>query len=160
MTFSQATEVPLAHPFIEALDLALHQLAAKDRCLLDNDRINERALSFRLAMHLQAHLPSWEIDCEYNGWDVPCHAMKHVVTPTHAAATEARTVFPDIAVHRRETGQRLALIEIVKSGSRFGKHQDTKKLKAYKTQMGYEFALLLTLGVGADAGSHYAEVIV
>lgn len=160
MTLSQALEASVPHPFTGALDTAVQSLIDRDHHLLGNARVNERALSFRLALHLQAQLPDWDVDCEYNGWATPCHAMKHVVTPTHAAATEARTIYPDIAVHRRDTGHNLALIEVVKSESRFGHHQDMKKLKAYKAQMGYEFALLLTLGVGDDAGTHHVEVIV
>ncbi len=143
---------------LETLGRALHTLVEKDGFLLQN-ATNERAISFRLAMHLQALFPDWDVDCEYNCWETPCRPMRHMITPTDAAATEARTIYPDIAIHRRGTAENLAAIEIAKSTSRFGKHQDIKKLKAYQQQMGYRHAVLLTVGVGDDIDDNRVEIM-
>nr|WP_299239829.1 hypothetical protein [uncultured Halomonas sp.] len=144
--------------FRETLDQALKTLIEQDRFLLKT-HANERAISFRLAMHLQTLLPEWNVDCEYNCWETPCHYMKHVVTGTTSAATEARTIFPDIVIHRRGTSENLAAIEIAKSTNRFSTHQDIKKLKAYKKQLGYQHALLLSIGVDDDIDNSQVEVI-
>ncbi|SHF10691.1 hypothetical protein SAMN02745148_01791 [Modicisalibacter ilicicola DSM 19980] len=144
--------------FLETLDQALQTLIEQDRFLLRKGA-NERAISFRLALHLQALLPEWNVDCEYNCWEKPCHYMKQVVTSTTSAATEARTIYPDIVVHKRGTAENLAAIEIAKSTNPFGVHQDIKKLKAYRSQLGYQLTLLLSIGVDDDIGSSQIEVI-
>nr|WP_298376089.1 hypothetical protein [uncultured Halomonas sp.] len=144
--------------FLETLDKALKTLIEKDGCLLKRGA-NERAISFRLAFYLQTLLPEWNVDCEYNCWETPCHYMQQVITGTTSAATEARTIFPDIVIHRRGTSENLAAIEIAKSTNRFSIHQDIKKLKAYKTQLGYQHTLLLSIGVDEDIDNSQVEVI-
>lgn len=145
-------------PFRETLDQALQTLIEQDRFLLKTSA-NERAISFRLALHLQALLPEWNVDCEYNCWETPCHYMQQVITSTSSAATEARTIFPDIVIHRRGTAENLAVIEIAKSTNRFNIHQDVKKLKAYKMQLGYQHALLVSIGVDDEIGTSQVEAV-
>ncbi|GHA84359.1 hypothetical protein [Modicisalibacter luteus] len=161
MTLLQAIEaIPEENDtsFLQHLDSAVQQLVEKDRFILQ-ESVNERAVTFRLAIYLQERFPDWHVDCEYNCWETSCRAMRQMITATNAAATEARTIYPDIVIHQRGTSRNLAAIEIAKSSSRFGKHQDLKKLRAYKTQMQYQHAVLLNIGVGSEIGNDKVEVV-
>ena len=158
MSHLQVLQTTSEETYLETLDQALQTLIEQDRSLLKRGA-NERAISFRLALHLQMRLPEWHVDCEYNCWEKPCHYMQQVITSTTSAATEARTSYPDIVIHRRGTTENLAVIEIAKSTNRFGIHQDIKKLRAYKAQLGYQHALLLSIGVDDDIGSSQVEAI-
>ncbi|HET8791176.1 MAG TPA: hypothetical protein VFM75_08195 [Modicisalibacter sp.] len=158
MTSLHAIRTTSETAFLENLDQALHTLTERDAFLLKK-AANERAISFRLAMHLQSVFPSWDVDCEYNCWNSSNKRMNHIITTTDTAATEARTVYPDIVIHKRGTSQNLAAIEISKSTNDFGKHQDVKKLKAYKAQIGYAYAVLLTIGVDDDIDNNRVELM-
>lgn len=158
MTLSQANKTASETAFLEYLDQALHTLTERDTYLL-RKAANERAISFRLAIHLQMLFPNWDVDCEYNCWESSGKRMNHIITTTNTAATEARTIYPDIVIHKRGTSQNLAAIEISKSTNDFGKHQDIKKLKAYKAQIGYAYAVLLTIGVDDDIDNNRIEIM-
>lgn len=158
MTLLQAIKTTSETAFLENLDQALHALTERDTFILKR-AANERAISFRLAMHLQSVFPEWDVDCEYNCWDSSSKRMNHVITTTDTAATEARTIYPDIVIHKRGTSQNLAAIEISKSTNDFGKHRDIKKLKVYKAQIGYAYAILLTIGVDDDIDNNRIEIM-
>ena len=67
---------------------AICALYRHDRELLDVDA-NERSITHKLAEHLQREFPGWHVDCEYNR------------VGREPRRLEAKTVFPDIIVHRR-----------------------------------------------------------
>ncbi|MDS0054002.1 hypothetical protein, partial [Enterobacter hormaechei] len=59
---------------------------------------------------------------------------------------EAKTVFPDVIVHRRGTQQNHLVLEFKKSTSRVDRRIDLLKLQGYKQQLGYDHALFVEVG--------------
>lgn len=114
---------------------------------------SERALTHKLAEHLQRAVDEWgekwKVDCEYNRHN---YFNKELYGLDFGAVTsadeEAKTVFPDVIVHRRGLDENLLVVEVKKSG---GKNSDTdeKKLRAFTAQSGdfrYSYGLLLRIG--------------
>lgn len=131
---------------------ALNKLLERDSYLLVKN-VNERSISYRLAMYLQEEFGQWNVDCEYNrNYD----DMKTLELPrkdTSFSDTDAVTVFPDIIVHNRgSANDNLLVIEVKKSSNRDSGDWDIKKLRAYKDQLRYEHAVFLRLTTGAERG--------
>ncbi len=57
----------------------------------------------------------------------------------------ANTVFPDIIIHKRETGQNLLAIEVKMSWKNNGSEFDKEKAKTYKKELGYKNSVYLEL---------------
>jgi len=113
---------------------------------------NERSISHKLAEHLQVEFSKHKVDCEYNrhGEDVKrlqCFAIES----TEANDLEARTVYPDIIVHKRRTDEEnLLVIEIKKHrrSTRSGIKKDIEKLKCFTgVNFKYDHGLLLVFDV-------------
>lgn len=135
--------------------VSLEFLRKYDRCLLQND-VNERSISHKLAIYLQKEFDDWDVDCEYNR---DRHEPKRLRDITKIPAsidpenTDAKTVYPDIIVHHRSTNQNLLVIEIKKTTSSESDDFDFCKLKAYREQLYYCYALFLKLRTGSrDVG--------
>ena len=64
---------------------------------------------------------------------------------------EAKTVFPDVIVHRRRTKQNYLVLEFKKSTSRVDRQIDLRKLRGYKQQLGYAHALFIEVGTDGQA---------
>lgn len=128
---------------------ALDQLVSKDIDILSID-VNERAISHRLAVYLETLFPDWNVDCEYNR----NHSdPKMLDIPRRKIATDdidARTVFPDIIIHRRNNDNNLLVIEMKKSTSRESDHYDYTKLEAFKCQLGYRYAAFIKVGTNNE----------
>ena len=98
---------------------ALREFFCKDDDLLCRD-VNERSVTHKLAEHLQRQFKGLNVDCEYNryGDDDP---KRLVVAPgsTQTDCVEAKTVYPDIIVHKRghDCSNEL-VIEVKKSNGR------------------------------------------
>jgi hypothetical protein len=126
---------------------ALGSLFHHDIYLLQFD-VNERSISHRLATYLQREFADWDVDCEYNrNHDVRKQldiSQKNVRTDD----TQAKTVFPDIIVHHRKTDENLLVIEIKKTSNTESDCFDLKKLRAFKSQLRYRYALFLRLKTG------------
>lgn len=125
-----------------ALNEALSELLEKDAYILRSD-INERTISHRLAGYLEPYFSGWNVDCEYNRnhndpkrLDIPRRSVPN-------DDTQARTVFPDIIVHRRDTDENLLVIEMKKTTSRETDDFDLCKLNAFKEQLGYKYAVFV-----------------
>src|SRR5262245_31795550 len=101
----------------EAVLGALTTFLQADSYLLEVDA-NERSMAFRLAMHLQARLPDWHIDVEYNRDGVDPKKLEHFDLSPNEEDTEAKTVFPDIIVHLRGTAENYLAIELKKTTNR------------------------------------------
>ncbi len=130
---------------MEKVQRALQTLAKFDRQLLDID-VNERSVSHKLAEHLQKEFPDWDVDCEYN------RKMEHKKTlwvnyPSISEDDiEAKTVFPDIIVHHRETEDNLLVIEMKKNRRGTNTERDVAKVKAFTgKEYKYRFGLLLVI---------------
>jgi hypothetical protein len=109
---------------------------------------HERALTHKFAEALQQHLPSWEVDCEYNRIGHDAKELKKLPAWAMAHLDKTGRVFPDIIVHHRGlpgSQNNLAVIEAKPStATSKDKRSDVEKLKAFKTQLGYQHAIQLT----------------
>jgi hypothetical protein len=131
-----------------AVNEALKVLLEQDAYLLTTN-VNERSISHRLAGYLEPHFGGWHVDCEYNrNHDDP----KRLQLPRRNVPnddTEARTVFPDIIVHRRSTNENLLVIEMKKTTSQEPDNSDLVKLTAFKEQLRYAFAVFVKVRTDA-----------
>jgi len=128
----------------QAVVNALNLFLERDRFLLEIDA-NERSLTHRVAMYLQAQLIDWEVDCEYNRDN---HEPKELMLKggdPDCNDTNAQTVYPDIIAHRRGTNDNYLVIEFKKTSSTVGAEKDYEKLHAFKGQFGYQYALFIEL---------------
>ena len=111
--------------------------------------VNERSISHRLALYLQQEFPCWNVDCEYNrkmGDKKKLHYIyqKFEQDTIKADDSVAKTVYPDIIVHRRQREDNLLVIEIKKSNHNTA--IDEEKLKAFTgEEYRYCFGLLLVV---------------
>lgn len=142
-----------------AVKRAVRKLLTKDGFLIRND-VNERSITHWLASHLQREFHGWQVDCEYNrNHEVP----KTMCLPPRDNLswddTHARTVFPDIIVHRRDRNDNLLVIEVKKSTSPESEGFDKRKLKAFKKELGYRFAAFISLATDREAEPYRIEWI-
>src|SRR5205814_4248312 len=94
---------------------ALKQFLAHDHYLLEFD-VNERTVSHRLAVYLEKGLPKqWSVDCEYNRNLAKVKGLHPPPDPIAWTDTKAKTVYPDIIVHKRGRPDNLLVIEMKKS---------------------------------------------
>lgn len=135
----------------QSLDKALQTLVERDANILMFD-INERTISHRLAGYIEPFFKDWNVDCEYNrNHDDP----KRLEIPRRNICsddTAARTVFPDIIVHRRGTDENLLVIEMKKTTSQESDDFDFLKLNAFKHQLDYQFAAFIKVRTNGQAG--------
>ncbi|CKH64176.1 hypothetical protein [Achromobacter xylosoxidans] len=134
----------------KAVARALSKLLDADHDLLGIDA-NERSITFRFAMYLQQHFPDWTVDCEYNRDGIEPKRLGHLELYPDSEDDEAKTVFPDVIVHRRGTKNNHLVLEFKKSTSRIDRQIDLRKLKGYKQQLGYEHALFVEVGTEGQA---------
>jgi hypothetical protein len=128
------------------LSRAIGQLFANDRILFEFD-VNERTLTHKLAEYLQQEFPEYNVDCEYNRNLSNIKTLKLPNSPNPWDDTEARTVFPDIIVHRRGTNTNILVIEAKKT-SGGDEAFDLDKLRAFRHELGYEHAVFLRFHTG------------
>jgi hypothetical protein len=127
--------------------LALEKLLQQDNYLLIHNA-NERSMAARLCIYFQEQFPKWHVDCEYNRDGIDPKKLSHLDIDPDQEDTDARTVFPDIVVHLRGTANNLLVIEIKKSNSSVLRSIDFAKLRGYKRELGYTFALFIEFNVG------------
>ena len=128
------------------IERALEVLQERDFFLLKND-VNERSITHKLAIYLENEFPDWDIDCEYNRNHEDIKRLnikrKNVMTDD----TKGKTVLPDIIIHKRNTDKNFIAIEVKKSSSSESRDLDIKKLKAFKSQLGYKNAFYIEIKV-------------
>ena len=139
-----------------ALFISLDQLIRADADILIND-INERSISHRLAIYLESHFPGWNIDCEYNRNHDDSKRLDIQRRNIESDDTQATTVYPDIIIHQRGTDNNLVVIEMKKTTSREDDTYDKGKLTAFKSQLGYQFAIFIIVQTGGKAGIENIE---
>lgn len=127
---------------------SLRKLRKHDKYLLDNN-LNERTITYKLATYIQEEFQDFNVDCEYNRFD---DLVKRIEVPKYNVNwddTEARTIFPDIIVHKRGTQENnLLVIEIKKSSNSDSGIIDRMKLKALiKYPYNYKFGLFLRIKI-------------
>jgi hypothetical protein len=130
------------------LKAAVKTFNEEERRLLELDP-SERALTHRFAIHLERQFKGWDVDCEYNrdGFDVKRLELP-VQSDLESDEVEARTVFPDIVVHRRGFPLNLLILEAKKARTRNRGLDDRQKVRAFIDQMGYQFGVTLIFRTG------------
>lgn len=129
----------------DKVDIAVERLLRRDAFLFAKD-VNERSISHRLACYLQDLFDDWEVDCEYNRDHDDPKLLKRLRISSERVDPDdiqARTVFPDIIVHHRGTNNNLLVIEIKKTTNPLADDFDIEKLKEFKCQLHYSYALFL-----------------
>jgi hypothetical protein len=123
-------------------------LKSNHRLLLKVD-VNEQALTGTLRSYLETHFSGYDVDCEYNRIGKNGDRKKIFDTRDGAKPKATRNVKPDIIIHHRtQNGGRnnLVVIEAKKSGR--DDSDDRVKLEAYKRELGYKYAFLVTFPKG------------
>ncbi len=136
------------------LDAAIAIFYNKDRYLLDA-AASERSISHRLAVHLTNKFAEFDVDCEYNrdGFNVKKLAISEQNTEVSSESVEAITVFPDIVIHKRGSHlDNILVIEMKKWETRGKRCFDMQKLHAFKSDLHYQFAVFLALGIDDSSG--------
>ncbi|WP_230086398.1 hypothetical protein [Halomonas sp. 328] len=142
---------------VEVVKICVAQLIDNDFFILESD-LNERTISSQLSRYLQISFSEWHVDCEYNrDHDDPKRLKvraQGLVREELSRDTIGRTVFPDIIVHERGRSRNFIVIEIKKTTSAVDRGFDVKKLHAFKSQLGYQYAIFLEIGTGNSAGCY------
>ncbi|MFQ5799221.1 MAG: hypothetical protein ACE5H0_11110 [Bacteroidota bacterium] len=124
---------------------ALEALEKNDFFLLRAD-VNERSVSHKLAEYLQAQFPGWHVDCEYNRDHDRKKQLTYPLPSEPIDSLRARTVFPDVIIHRRDTTDNLLVIEMKKDANSEGDEElkDKNKLQAFLTPpYSYQYGLFI-----------------
>lgn len=132
----------------EIVEAAVARLVRNDLLLLQQD-VNERSVSHKLAEYLQLALPEWHVDCEYNRDHDLTKQLRYSSSCEPANSLKARTVYPDIVVHRRNTNHNLLVIEMKKEANIVDddKAKDENKLRAFVGEpFRYQHGLFIAFG--------------
>lgn len=132
-----------------AISEALHTLLERDADILRTDT-NERTISHKLAGYLEPFFDDWNVDCEYNRNHGDPKRLEIPQRNARNDDTQARAVFPDIIVHKRGTDKNLLVIEMKKTTSRESDDFDLRKLRAFRDQLGYKFAVFIKVRTDAE----------
>src|ERR1700758_2673945 len=133
---------------------ALREFYAHEAFLLDKDA-GERALTHRLAVHVEKQFSGWEVDCEFDRLGDRTLRLPHgtiVSTDDHLG----KSIYPDIVVHQREIPNNLLAIEVRKANNHQPIEHDEQKLHALNDPhlwFAYWIGALLTLGKSAVTAS-------
>lgn len=146
-----------ADPIVARVREAIGRLLGSDGFLLTND-VNERSISHKLAEYLQAVFPSWNVDCEYNRDHDSVKKLRIGPRAPTAADTEARTVYPDIVVHRRGTNQNLVVIEVKKSTNSDSGSYDRRKLRLFITELNYIYGFFIEFATAQEDVGYQLEM--
>ncbi|APX92784.1 hypothetical protein BWR19_07485 [Halomonas sp. 1513] len=158
MTHIETFPTALEADVIGSLEQALERLQERDAALLEA-RATERSISARLGSHLQGLFDDWDVDCEFNCWRGPLQNKGHIVVTTTSASTEAPTIFPDLLIHRRASGETLAVIEVLKSDAQGARHRERRKLQLCQARLSCPHAAMIEIGVGEGRGRHHLEML-
>lgn len=138
-----------------AVKNSLDKLIKNDVILL-KENVNERSITYRLAMYLQEEFEGYEVDCEYNrmniGHSINIKTINYDNNDVPIDDDNATTVFPDIIVHKRNKPENLLVIEAKKSINKNLK-LDKKKLRIFtslESNFKYSYGLNLIFQVKDD----------
>ncbi|HLG13235.1 MAG TPA: hypothetical protein VJH03_01760 [Blastocatellia bacterium] len=152
--------MPTRDQLVGAVAAACKELEDRDEVLFVVNA-NERSLSHKFAMYLQEEVEAWgedwDVDCEYNRnadtVNAPYKKLLDIACTRGQGTTKlddehAKTVFPDVIVHRRRTPDNLLVVELKKTTARTNdKDFDIEKLRAYVDQLRYRAAAFILLDV-------------
>ena len=126
---------------------ALSEFYAHETFLLDKDA-GERALTHRLAVHLEQQFAGWQVDCDYDRLGERTLRLPHgtiISTDDHLG----KSIYPDIVVHQREIPNNLLTVEVRKSANHQPLAHDQHKLRALTDPhlwFAYWIGVFVTLG--------------
>ena len=126
---------------------ALGEFYAREGFLFEKD-LGERALTHRLAVHLEKRFSGWEVDCDYDRLGERTLRLPHgsiISTDDHLA----KSIYPDIVVHQRAIPNNLLAIEVRKAANHQSPEHDRHKLRALTDPhlwFAYWIGLFLVLG--------------
>lgn len=149
---SNLLEVPNENIIQARVGSAINKLLQRDVDLLRLD-LNERAITHRLAIYLQDEFPGWDVDCEYNRNHDQVKQLRFPEGECRPDDTNARTVFPDVIVHKRNTDQNLLVIEVKKDSNTESEEYDLEKLRAFRSELGYGNAAFIKLRTRRNPGA-------
>jgi adenosine/AMP kinase len=141
------------------IKIAVNNFEARHSTLLEV-KANERSLTHKLAECLQKEFADYDVDCEYNrkGFDT----KRLNLTPVSILSDDdtGTTVYPDIIVHKRLLqDNNLLVIEAKKvEWEEDNTEYDRKKLKAFLSQLGYKFAVLVKFRTAPDLSVEWEQV--
>lgn len=133
---------------------ALGALFNRDGALLERNA-SERAIAAKFALYLVPLFEQYDVDVEYNR-----HGLQPKAVNLADDCQEAgrKLIVPDIIVHRRgNDDHNLLVIEIKKQNNRESRNCDRAKVRAIKTELSYQYGLILDLPIGSNASG--AEVV-
>jgi hypothetical protein len=140
---------------------ALEEFYARESHLFEKD-LGERALTHRLAVHLEKHFSGWDVDCDYDRLGERTLRLPKgsvVSTDDHFG----KSIYPDIVVHQREIPNNLLAIEVRKASNHQPIEHDQHKLRALTDPhlwFAYRIGVLLVLGKKAVVSSEiYVGVV-
>ena len=115
----------------QRFEKSLAEFLKADRVLLEVNA-NERAISHKLAEHIQDQFLNWNVDCEYNRVEFDPKKVN------------GKLVNPDIIVHHRNTLENLLVVEVKKSRNKKGIQKDRKRLENFlKAPLIYKAGILI-----------------
>ena len=117
----------------EKIKRAISKFIKNDRDVLYKNRVNEMAISHRIAVYLEEEFSRYNIDCEYS------KNIKNLKSDDLD-----KTIRPDIIIHKRDSNIDNFIIIEVKRGSKNTNlaRKDIKKLKRIKN-LSYKFMLFI-----------------
>jgi hypothetical protein len=140
---------------------ALREFYAAETWLLEHD-LGERALTHRLAVHLEPQFQGWQVDCDYDRLGERTLRLPHgtiVSTDDHLA----KSIYPDIVVHQREIPNNLLAIEVRKASNHQPPEHDRHKLRALTDPhlwFAYWIGVYLVLGKKSVVSDVYAGGVI
>jgi hypothetical protein len=125
---------------------ALREFYAHESFLLERD-VGERALTHRLAVHIEKQFSGWEVDCDYDRLGDRTLRLPRgsiVSTDDHLG----KSIYPDIVVHQRDIPNNLLAVEVRKASNHQPLDHDQHKLRGLTDPhlwFAYWIGVLLTL---------------
>ncbi len=133
-----------------AIDILFEQDA---EILLENYKLNERAITHRLAMYIEPFFSNqgYKVDVEYNRMRLDYDNSNDVGDLMgkrlnfENSGEGVRYVIPDIIVHKRDLLENLIVIEVKMSWNNRKKDLDYQKINEYMKQLDYEYGIYIEL---------------
>jgi hypothetical protein len=107
---------------------AITGLYGSEVFLFEHD-LGERALTHRLAVHLERQFPDFDVDCDYDRLGERTLQLPRgsiVSTDDHLG----KSIYPDIVVHQRHIPNTLLAVEVRKASNHQPVEHDRHKLRA------------------------------
>jgi len=126
---------------------AIREFYQHEAYLLEKD-LGERALTHRMAVHLERQFDGWEVDCDYNRLGERLLKLPHgsIISTDDELG---KSIFPDIVVHHRAVPENLLAVEVRKAINHQPVEHDHHKLRGLTDPhlwFAYRLGVFLILG--------------